>query len=288
MSDVTIIGLGPMGFTLADLMIKAGKSVSIWNRSAGKAAALVDRGAVLAASPAEAIAASPVTIVCVFDYDAVDAVLAAEHVSNALADRLVINLGTGGPDDVRRVEAHVRGKGGRYLDGAIQAAPSQMGEDNTPLLVSGAKASFEEAFPLLKVLAGNPVYLGEEPEAAAYMDLATLSYVYGSFAGFLHGALIAEASQIDVATYARLVNAISPSFGAFFQHEGEVIASGDFRVTESPLRISVPAVRRILASSRQLGLNTEIPGVVDGWLQRADKAGLADEELAALIKVLRT
>ena len=119
------------------------------------------------------------------------------------------------------------------------------------------------------------------------MDLATLSYVYGAFAGFLHGARVAEATGIDVATFGSLINAISPSFGAFFQHEGGVIASGDFRITESPLRISVPAVRRILMSSERLGLNTELPALVDGWLERAEAAGLADEELASLIKILR-
>jgi 3-hydroxyisobutyrate dehydrogenase-like beta-hydroxyacid dehydrogenase len=119
------------------------------------------------------------------------------------------------------------------------------------------------------------------------MDLSTLSYVYGAYAGFLHGARIAESVGIDVAAYGKLVNAISPSFGAFFEHEGRVIASGDFRITESPLRISIPAVRRILLTSERLGLNTELPALVDGWLRKAEVAGLANEEVAAAIKVLR-
>ena len=140
---------------------------------------------------------------------------------------------------------------------------------------------------MLKILAGNLIHVGEKVDAAAFMDLATLSYVYGAYAGFLHGARIAEATGINVATYGRLVRTISPTFGAFFAHEGEVIASGDFRITESPLRISIPAVRRIRHSSENLGLNAELPALVDDWLRRAEAAGLADEELAALIKVLR-
>lgn len=287
MTDVTVIGLGPMGFALADLMLKAGKSVSVWNRTIGKATALIEQNAALAPTAAAAIAASPVTLLCVYDYDAAEAILAAPGVAGALQNRLIVNLGTGGPEDARRVAAHVEGQGGRYLDGAIQAAPSQMGQDDTPLFLSGPQAHFEEAAPLLKILAGNLVHVGENIDAAAFMDLATLSYVYGAYAGFLHGASIAEATGIDVATYGGLVRAISPSFGAFFEHQGGVIASGDFRVTESPLRISLPAVRRILQSSEQLGLNAEMPTLVDGWLRKAEAAGLADEELAALIKVLR-
>lgn len=287
MTDVTVIGLGPMGLALADLMLEAGKTVSLWNRSPQKAALLVERDATLTPTPAAAIAVSPVTLVCVYDYKAAGMILAAEGAPAALRDRLIVNLGTGGPDDATRLQDHVHRHGGRYLDGAIQAAPSQMGREDTPLLVSGRQAHFAEAERLLRILAGSLVYLGDEIDAAAFMDLATLSYVYGAFAGFLHGARIAEATGIDVATYGGLVNTISPSFGAFFQHEGGVIASGDFRITESPLRISVPAVRRILLASERLGLNAELPALVDGWLTRAEAAGLADEELATLIKVLR-
>ncbi|WP_421883980.1 NAD(P)-dependent oxidoreductase [Pacificispira sp.] len=287
MTDVTVIGLGPMGHVLAELLLKAGKSVTVWNRTAGKAAPLTEAGATLVSTPAEAIASSPVTVVCVYDYDAVDSILAADGVSGALEGRLLVNLGTGGPEDALRVGAHVNRNGGGYLDGAIQAAPSQMGEDDTLLLVSGAGPEFARAEPLLKIFAGNTVYLGEKPDAAAFMDLATLSFVYGSYAGFLHGARIAEATGIDVATYSRLVKELSPGFGAFFEHEGGVIASGDFRITESPLRISIPAVRRILTASQGLDLNTELPALVDGWLRRAEAEGLADKELASLIKVLR-
>ncbi len=287
MSDITVIGLGPMGFALADLLLGAGRAVTLWNRSGGKADPLIARGAMLAATAGDAIAASPVTLICVYDYDAAEAVVSADGATRALRGRLIVNLGTGGPDEVERFASHVRRHGGRYLDGAIQAAPSQMGRDDTPVLLAGPEPDFAAAEPLLRSVAGNLVYLGERIDAAAYMDLATLSYVYGAFAGFLHGARLAETTGIDVATYGRLVNAISPSFGAFFQHEGEVIASGDFRVSESPLRISVPAVRRILEASERLGIDGALPALVDGWLGRAADAGLVDEELAALIKVLR-
>jgi 3-hydroxyisobutyrate dehydrogenase-like beta-hydroxyacid dehydrogenase len=288
MTSVTVIGLrGQMGFALADLMLKAGKSVSLWNRSPEKAAALVLRGAVFAETPAAAIAASPVTLVCVYDYDAARQILGREGVDEALRGRLVVNLGTGSPEDARQADSAIARQGGRYLDGAIQAAPSQMGEAGTPILISGPAPAFIEAEPLLKILAGNLVHLGERIDAAAFMDLATLSYVYGAYAGFLHGARIAETMDISVETFGSIVSDISPSFGAFFKHQGAVIQSGRFAVSESPMRISVAAVERILKTSERLGLNTEMPSLFNGWLEKAKRANLADEELAAMIKILR-
>ena len=288
MTDVTVIGLGQMGFALADLMLKAGKSVSLWNRSPDKAAALVMRGAIFPETPAAAIAASPVTLICVYDYDAARGILGSDGAAEALRGRFVVNLGTGSPEDACEAESAIARQGGRYLDGAIQAAPSQMGEAGTPILISGPATDFAQVEPLLKILAGNLVHLGERIDAAAFMDLATLSYVYGAYAGFLHGARIAETMDISVEAFGGIVSDISPSFGAFFKHQGGVIQSGNFAVSESPMRISISAVERILRTSERLGLNTELPALFNRWLQEANRANLADEELAAMIKILRT
>jgi 3-hydroxyisobutyrate dehydrogenase-like beta-hydroxyacid dehydrogenase len=287
MSDVSVIGLGQMGVVLAKLLVAAGHSVTAWNRSPDKTRALAASGVKAASGPAQAIAASPVTLVILYDDAATDAVLSAEGVSQALAGRLIVNLGTSGPEAARALEQRIAAGGGRYVDGAIQAAPSQMGQPDTPILISGAPADIDAVEPVLRVLGGNLVRVGERIDATAFMDLATLSYVYGAYAGFLHGARIAETVGVDVAAYGKLVEDISPSFGAFFAHEGRVIQSGDFTVSESPLRISISAVERILASSRDLGLDDAVPNLVNTWLRKAEARGLADEELAALIKVLR-
>lgn len=96
-----------------------------------------------------------------------------------------------------------------------------MGMADTLILISGDQAAFEKWHPVLQDLAGNYVNLGARIEAAATMDLSTLSYVYGAFLGFLHGALIAESESLDVGQFGALVAAISPSFGAFFAMRAE-------------------------------------------------------------------
>lgn len=284
---ITVIGLGSMGATLARLWLARGRRVTVWNRSAAKAAPLAALGAVPAATAAEAVAASRVVAMCVYDYAAVRAVLELPGVARAFRARVLVQLTTGSPTDALDAEDWAERHGAAYLEGAIQAAPSQMGQPDTPLMLSGRRATFDTLEPVLREVAGNLIYLGEAIDAASTMDLATLSYVYGAFAGFVHGARLAESSGLDVARYGRIVNAISPSFGAFFEHEAAAIQRNDFRVSESPLRISIEATQRILDASRAAGLNSEVPALFADLLRRAGAAGLADEELAALIKVLR-
>ena len=284
---VSVLGLGAMGLAIARLYVDAGYEVTLWNRTPGKADELVKQGAVLARSAQEALRASRVAVMCVYDYRAAEEILSAPGVAAAMDGRLLAQLTTGSPQDARDAQARAHSHGAASLEGAIQAAPDQMGRPDTPLLVSGAQAVFDEAKPWLDVLAGGIVYLGEKVAAAATMDLATLSSIYGTMLGFLHGARVAEHEGFDVAEYGRIVAGIMPTFAGFLEHEGAVIQSGDFAITQSPMRISVEATQRILQTAQASGINTEFPAFAAGLFQRADAAGLGGEELAALIKLLR-
>lgn len=285
--EVSVLGLGAMGEAIARLYLDQGYKVTVWNRTAGKADAVVAKGAVLARSASEAVRAAHVVVMCVYDYRAADAIFALDGVAAAMDGRLLVQLTTGSPQDARDAQAWAHKQGAAYLEGAIQAAPDQMGQPDTPLLVSGARPVFDEAEPWLKALAGGIVYLGEAASAAAAMDLATLSTIYGTMLGFIHGARIAEHEGFDVAEYGRIVAGIMPTFAGFLQHEGSVIQSGDFAISQSPMRISVEATRRILQSAQDSGIDTGFPAFAAGIFQRADAAGLGGEELAALIKLLR-
>ena len=70
-TPVTVIGLGLMGQALAGAFLRAGHPTTVWNRTAAKAEQLVGEGAKLAGSVGDAVAASPLVVVCVSDYTAV-------------------------------------------------------------------------------------------------------------------------------------------------------------------------------------------------------------------------
>ena len=68
---VTVVGLGLMGQALARAFLNSGTTTTVWNRSVDKAGPLTSKGARIAESAGAAVAASPVVVVCVTDYDAV-------------------------------------------------------------------------------------------------------------------------------------------------------------------------------------------------------------------------
>jgi 3-hydroxyisobutyrate dehydrogenase-like beta-hydroxyacid dehydrogenase len=285
-SKVSVIGLGMMGRRLAQLLLAAGWEVTVWNRSPAPAAPLTGAGARLATTPAEALAASPVSVMVVKDYAAGQQILASPGAADALRGHTLVHRSSGSPQEALDMERFVHRHGGLYLDGAIQAAPEQMGLPETPIFVSGAQAAFHAAQPLLRVL-GGPAHLGERASLASAMDFATLSYIYGSMAGFFHGARIVETEGLSMQEFGDLVNQMAASFGEFLRHESQVIHSGDYRITQSPLRISIDATRRIAQHAREQGLHPAIPELSEALFRKAQDAGLADEEAAAVMKVLR-
>ncbi len=284
---VTLIGLGAMGITLAKLLLAAGYKVTVWNRSPEKAAALTREGAVPAPDVATAVAASPVTVICVYNHAATMAILDTPEVKAAIKNRTLLQLTTISPAEARFTGEWAEANGAAYMNGAIQAAPSQMGRADTPILLSGAADVYKLLIPVLRVFGGGITYLGAGISAAPTMDLATLSYIYGSVIGFLHGARITEAEGLGVDQYAAIVAGITPTFGAFLQHEGNMIHTNNFAVTESPMRISIEATARLEATAREAGINSDFPVFAAALFKKAGAAGYADEEAAALIKVLR-
>jgi 6-phosphogluconate dehydrogenase (decarboxylating) len=155
-SPVTVLGLGPMGSALAGTFLARGHRTTVWNRTAATADALVARGAVRAHGVAEAAAASPLVVVCVIDYDAVEAILG--DAVDALKGRTVVNLTADSPERARALAAWAGEHGVAYLDGAIMTPTETIGGPAAVVLYSGPQAVFDAHRPALAGLGGTAPY----------------------------------------------------------------------------------------------------------------------------------
>src|SRR5215831_641493 len=100
---VGFVGLGLMGLPMARNILKAGYQLTVWNRTAAKAAPLVAGGAEQAGSPAEVAGRSDVVVTIVTDSPDVEAVVggATGLLSGARAGSAWIDMSTISPDVTR-------------------------------------------------------------------------------------------------------------------------------------------------------------------------------------------
>lgn len=279
MSEITQVGLGLMGSALARAVLARGHQVTVWNRSAVKAAGFVSSGARTAASIADAVRASPVIMVCIDSYASTLSLF--EDVGPHLPGKTVIQLSTGLPREARESELWFNDRKADYLDGAILAGPPDIGKD-AQIVISGGKAAFARCEPYLNCLAGDLRYVGVAVGAAAALDLAWLSEFYGFFLGAIHAARLCESENVGVDLFA----ALFPE-GNRSNWFAETIHSGRFENPTAPLSVWYAALRRIQTHARDAGINCEVPAFAAGFFERAIAAGYGGEDVAALVKVLR-
>lgn len=287
MSDVSIVGLGAMGSALARAALRGGHRVTVWNRTSTKAEPLVREGATLAPDLASAVAASPVVIVCVDNYDITRAILSAPDVRKNLSGRVVVQLSTGTPQEARDGERWARENGAEYVDGAILAYPDQMGTPEAAVFVAGAESTFQRCEQPLRSLAGGLTYVGEQVGAASALDCAALSFVFGALLGALHGACVCEAEGMRVDEFGAMLTELMPVVSGEVKQMSERIQANRYDGSQAALKTYAAAAVRIVQQARDSRLDAAFPAYASAALERGMSAGLGNDDLAGMVKVMR-
>ena len=282
---VAVLGLGQMGRRMAEMYLEQGYRVTVWNRNISKAHGL--NGAIVARTVEQAIAGNEIIVICVLDNNAVSSIL-GQAGSLDFSNKTILNFTTGNPQEVKELESRLAAQGAAYLNGAIQVAPEQMGQADTTILMAGNKEKFDTVKTILDVLGGNIKYLGVNASASPAMDLATLSWVYGSYIGLLYGAALVQAEGMQLQDFRDIIGEIAPSFVEFFKHEVNMIQADNYKITQSPLIISVGATQRIADAASAAKLDTAFTNVMAGLLQQAQARGYGNQEVTAVLKVINT
>ena len=163
---IGFIGLGLMGRPMAMNLLKAGHSLTVWNRTSSRAQELVAAGATLAKSPREAAAASDILFTIVSDPPALEEVLWGHQGNNdgALAGlrpgSIYIDSSTVAPALTRRVAAACAEHGVRYLDAPVTGGDWGAREGNLVFMIGGGADTLREVEPVLGVLGKKWFHLG--------------------------------------------------------------------------------------------------------------------------------
>jgi 3-hydroxyisobutyrate dehydrogenase len=160
--NVAILGLGTMGAGMAANLLKAGFSLSVYNRTAAKAERLIDAGARFASTPAEAAKDVGVVISMLSDDSASRGVwLGSGGALEAVGkDVILIESSTVSPSWVAELAELSATRGARFLDAPVTGSRMQAEAGQLSFLVGGSDATVEAATPVLKAMSKEIVHLG--------------------------------------------------------------------------------------------------------------------------------
>ncbi len=157
MAKVAFIGLGVMGFPMAGhLKTKGGHDVTVYNRTAAKAAAWAEKFAGKSApTPAEAAEGCDFVFVCVGNDDDLRQVTSGENgvLKTMTSGSVLIDNTTASAEVARELYEAAKAKGVDFIDAPVSGG--QAGAENGVLTVmcGGDEAVFEKARPVIDAYA---------------------------------------------------------------------------------------------------------------------------------------
>ena len=159
---IGFIGLGIMGRPMAGHLVDAGYTVTVWNRTREKVAALVERGAAAADSPREAASRSDITITMVADTpDVLDVILGPQGVVHgARPGSIVVDMSTISPAATREVAGRLAERGAEMLDAPVSGGEKGAIDGTLSIMVGGKPEVFERVLPVFQKMGRQIVHLG--------------------------------------------------------------------------------------------------------------------------------
>ena len=156
------IGLGRMGEAMAKRLVKAGHDVSVWNRTASKAAPLAEAGATIVATKQD-LATCDAVFTMVSTTDDLKEVLFAEGglLSGSAKPRIVVDSSSISQEGSAEIRERLEAMGVGYLCSPVSGNAKVAKAGKLLQVASGPKALYEEVEPFLQAMARRVMWVGE-------------------------------------------------------------------------------------------------------------------------------
>lgn len=261
--------MGLLGSNFVKAMINRGESVQVWNRTASKAAALKEAGAIVCATPAAAVQGAGMVHLTLKDDAAVDEVLQAAEAGLAPGAIIIDHTTTSKEGTITRTRVW-KEKGFIYQHAPVFMGPANALDSSGFMLLSGDEDVVRELTPTLSRMTGKLLYFGEEPGKAAAMKLAGNAFLVCLTAGLRDTLALSSSLGIDINDLLTLFNAWNP--GAHVLARLQRMTSADHTHPSWELNMARKDTQLFLDSAQQAGnhlvLMPAIAALMDEWIQK--------------------
>ncbi|WP_374689693.1 NAD(P)-dependent oxidoreductase [Promineifilum sp.] len=282
---IGFIGLGIMGRGMAANLLKAGFPLTVWNRTAGRAAPLVDAGAAAGDSPAGVARHSDIIVTCVSDTPDVEAVVLgpAGVIEGARPGALVIDCSTISPATTRDIAARLRERGVHFLDAPVSGGSEGAAKGTLSIMVGGEAEQVERAKPVLAAMGKTITHVGG-PGAGQMVKLVNQILVVVTMQGVAEALLFAQAGGLDLEqTLAAVGGGAAGSW--MLNNRGPQVIQRDFRPGFT-IDLQQKDLRLVLETADQLGIPLPSTAMVFQFYRALQQQGLGGDGNHALAKAL--
>ncbi|MBW5447063.1 NAD-binding protein [Cohnella sp. CFH 77786] len=284
MKKVGFIGLGVMGAPMAANLLRKGYSVSVYNRTPGKADELISLGADVVPSPAETARSADVVITMISNDDAVENVYYGDNgiLQGLQPGTAVIDCSTVSPALSLRLAADIQAKFAYFLDAPVTGSKPAAMDGTLLFMVGGDKQVVDEQRDVLLAMGREIVHTGPNGSGST-AKLAHNTIVGINAAGLIEGMALAAKGGIDASAFLKIVLSGGAS-SKQAELKGRKIIDHDFGVQFS-LALMLKDLKLSSVLTDKLGVSTPMLETAKSLFQIGHSSGLGELDLSALAQV---
>jgi 3-hydroxyisobutyrate dehydrogenase-like beta-hydroxyacid dehydrogenase len=248
--EIGYVGLGGMGHAMASNLMDKGHTLRVWNRSPGKAADLVARGATRVEHPGQAVASDGIVFTMVADDAALDQVTCGpDGIAAALGPGGIhVSMSTVSPETTRRLAALHAERGAAFIAAPVFGRPTAAAAAMLFILCAGAEAARNKVIPLLETMGQRVFPLGDDPVAASIVKLGGNFMIMGVIEAMAEAATLCEKYGVERSA---MIDVMTQSIFAtpLYINYGKLIAAHDYANPGFKLSLGFKDANLVLAAA---------------------------------------
>ena len=283
---IGFIGLGTMGEPIANNLRKAGHDLTVWNRTASKGDALVQKGARRAASPKACAEGQDAVFVCVSDEKALDAVLDGPEggLAGLKAGAILVDLSTSGTRAATALGQKVAARGAGLVVSPMLGSRAAAEKAQLVLVVGGKAGARDAVRPALHAVSAR-MFESDDPVQAALLKLCVNSVGAAMVGAFGEALALGGSGGIDAGRVLEVLQA-STFHSPIYLMKSELIAAGDL-APRFKASLAEKDQRLAQEAAEDQGARMPVNTAVRRLLGDTVTSGRGDQDLAAVAALLK-
>jgi len=288
------IGMGRMGYPMAERLLKAGHSVAIWNQTRAKAEPLAKKGGTIVDRPNE-LSGQDIVFSMVSTGKDLEQVYFGEGglvaASAGPRPKILVDCSSIGIEQSEAIRARLTQLGCGFVSAPVSGNGKCVKAGKLSCVVSGPKAAFEQVQPYLATIAVSGVSYVGEGELSRICKIAHNVFLGVVIQNLAEITILAQKAGVPRHAFLDFMNA-SVMGSTFTKYKSNALVNLDWTTTFTPtllrkdLDLGLKAARDLdVAMPVTAATREALQGHVGALLAKADPAQL-DKDFAALIETV--
>lgn len=284
---IGFIGLGLMGYRMANNLIEKGNQLVIYNRSIEKAKKLAEKGAIIAESPASVGKDVKIIFTMLSDPEVVEEIAFGE---NGFIDRLEqgtiwIDCSTVNPSFTEKTALRVKQKNIHFIDAPVSGSiiPAEKGE--LTFFIGGDQNDIEECRLLFEAMGKKIIYMGENGKGTS-MKMVINMLLAQAMVAFSEGMALGESLGLSKDQLLDLLPG-GPVVAPFLAAKKGNIYKETFEA-EFPLKWMLKDCNLASITGSESNIELKLTNIVKNIYQEAVNQGFGEKDFSSIYQFLKS